>query len=246
MLIPLILPALLAATPPDPDTQKSIAEADRLEFAGDWEKALALYRKILPGNEGEVLWRMAGAYSDMSEAAAEDRKKALDATAVELARWAVRAAPGSADAHSMLAVVLGRMALFASAKEGVKISREVKEEAERAIAIDKGKFLPYLVLGIWNREITDLGFLEKAAAEVLFGGVPEASLEGSARNLEKAVSLNPDSIKAHYELAITCWEMGEKEKARKEMRQAATRRPNRFLDRSIQAKAREKLEKFGG
>ena len=239
------------AVPPVPvpagdPAARALAEGDRLEAAGEYEKAIAAYKAVLEGHGAEALWRISRAYSDMGEAAPEDRQKVLFDRAVEYGREAVKAAPGSSDAHALLAVALGRKALFSSPKEGVRISREVKAEADRAVALDKDKFLPYLVLGIWNREISGLGFFEKALAKILYGGVPDASLEASAKSLERAVSLEPGALKAHYELAVTYRELGEKEKARKELRQVVDRRAVRALDGPLQAKAREFLRKLGG
>jgi tetratricopeptide (TPR) repeat protein len=227
------------------DASSVIEQADRLETAGEYEKAIALSQSVQAGREADVLWRISRAYSDMGDEAPEDRRAALFDRAIEYGRKGVEAAPRSADAHAILAVALGRKALYASAKEGVRISKEVKAECERAIALDPGNFLAHLVLGIWHREVADLGFVERAAAKIFYGGLPDATLRGSAGNLERAVYLQPDSLRARYELGVTYWEMGEKEKARTEMEGVARRRVERASDRGYPEKARKLLEKFG-
>jgi len=243
-----IIPILVALALPAAagDVGNRIAQAEKAEAAGRFDEALGIYREILEGNEGSVEWRMARVCSDKGELAPEAERAAIFDEAVGHARRAVKAAPRSADAHAMLAVALGRKALYAGTKEAVEISREVKSSADRAVALDRECFLGYLVLGIWHREIAGLGFFERAAAKILYGGVPEASFEASARNLERAVKLRPDSVRADYELAVTYWKLGEKTKARDAMRRAAEMTGVRAGDVRYRQKARELLEKFGG
>jgi hypothetical protein len=230
-----------APTPADRD----IEEADRLEGAGEYAKAIATYLSVLESREADVLWRLAGTYADMGLAAPEEDQKALFERAVEYGRKGVRAAPNSCFAHTMLAISLGRLAPFVSTKEAIRISREVKQEADQAIALDKENFIPYIVLGIWNREISNLGFFEKAFANIFYDCLPEASMEASAMNLDRAVALKPEALTPHFELAITCWKLGEKEKARRELRQVIDRPISRAAESALKPKARELLKKYG-
>jgi tetratricopeptide (TPR) repeat protein len=231
--------------PPTP-ADRIIEEADRLEGAGEYAKAITAYLSVLAGREADVLWRLAGTYADLGLSASEDDKKALFERAVEYGRKGVRAAPKSCFAHTMLAISLGRLALFVSTKDAIRISREIKQEADRAIALDKENFIPYIVLGIWNREIANLGFFEKAFANIFYDGLPEASMEASAKNLDHAVALKPEALMPHFELAVTCWEQGEKEKARRELRQVIDRPVSRVAESLLKPKARELLKKYGG
>src|SRR6185503_10611123 len=138
---------------------------------------------------------------------------------------------------------LGRKALFCGGREKVKLSKEVKAEADRAMALDPKHFSPYLVLGIWNREIAGVGGVLRAAARVLYGGLPPASYENSREMLERAIALNPDSTKAHYELALTLRELGRKEDARREFQKVLDLPRTRALDDKVKADARAELGK---
>jgi hypothetical protein len=73
----LLVPALAIAGEAGPtggNAPSSVfAEGDRLEEAGEYEKAIALYERLQGGREEEALW----AYSDMGEAAPEERREAL-------------------------------------------------------------------------------------------------------------------------------------------------------------------------
>jgi len=51
------------------------------------------------------------------------------------------------------------------------------------------------------------------------------------------VRLDRDNLRAHYELAVTYWKLGEKKKARGEMEQVVRRRPVRALDGALKVKA---------
>jgi hypothetical protein len=81
------------------------------------------------------------------------------------------------------------MALFEGGKAKIEMSREVKAEAERALALNPKDDRAMHVLGRWNREIARLNVFEKTAAKVAFGGVPEgASMNDAVTWLEKAVA----------------------------------------------------------
>jgi len=228
-----------ASAPIPPAIAADVTEAERLETAGQFGRAISLYEKILPGNEVSVLWRLCRATYECAEAAPEGAREALFDRAVGFARRAVAAVPLSADAHALLAVVLGRKALHESTSKAIEISREVKAEADRALALDKDNFIALLVLGLWNRQIAGLGFFERTAADVFYGGLPEASLEASARNLERAVRIQPRSIRAHYELAVTYRTLDESKKALEEARAAVRCPASRPEDPRLLAKARE-------
>lgn len=229
---------------PLPETApEAIRRGDRLADDGRYQEAIDLYLEVLPHNEEEVLWRISQAFSDMGEAAPRDRQKELNERAVEYGRRAVKEAAGRASSHAALAAALGRKALFSGGREKVRLSKEVKEEAEKAMALDPRHFAPYLVLGIWNREIAGLGIVLRAAARVFYGGLPHASYENSLEMLEHAIALNPDSSRAHYELGLTLREMGKREEARREFRKVLELPRTRALDDKVKADARAELKK---
>jgi len=225
---------------------EALARGDRLEEEGQFSQAITLYYERLDGHEAEVRWRLSRAYGSVGELAPPENQEAQYDKAIEHGRKAIEADPKSSDAHAWLAAALGKKALYAEAKKGVQMSKEIKEEAEKAIALDPKNFIPYIVLGIWNREIANLGFLERAGAKILYGGLPPASNEDSVKMLEKALALRPDSLKARYELGQTYISMGEYAKAKRELQKVIELPKVVALDDKIKKSAAEVLKKLGG
>ncbi|MBI1799448.1 MAG: tetratricopeptide repeat protein, partial [Candidatus Eisenbacteria bacterium] len=125
------------------------------------------------------------------------------------------------------------------------MAREIKSEADRAIALDPRNARAYHVRALWNREIATLSFLERSAAG-LFGGVPKgATLANAASDLEKAVALQPNYVNHHYELGRTYAVLHRTADARREFETGISLPPvSSALDSKIQDRAREALAKL--
>ncbi|HUK12706.1 MAG TPA: hypothetical protein VLW17_05330, partial [Thermoanaerobaculaceae bacterium] len=59
------------------------------------------------------------------------------------------------------------------------------------------------VLAIWNRELAELGWFLRQAAQILYGRLPDASLDAAIADLRRAAAIRPDVIPHHVELGIT-------------------------------------------
>ena len=75
--------------------------------------------------------------------------------------------------------------------------------ADLAIKYNPNHAGAWHVLGKWNYEVSNLNFAEKAAANTLFGGIPEgASVANAIDCYKKAIQLRPDYILYYLDLAI--------------------------------------------
>ena len=79
----------------------------------------------------------------------------------------MRLNPNGWEGHSGLASNLGRLALFEGGKAKIEMAREVKAEAERALALNPKDDRAMHVLGRWHREIARLSVFEKTAAQLI-------------------------------------------------------------------------------
>jgi tetratricopeptide (TPR) repeat protein len=216
--------------------------------AGSLETARVAFERAvrLDAHSFTALRWLARAESDLGEDAKGEDQRKLFANAVVHARAAVLAAPDSARGHLELAVALGRQALREGPRTRLALSREIKAEADRAIAQDPGLGRAYHVRAMWNRKIAGLSFLERTAARAVLGGVPKgASMDNAVSDFQKAIELEPGYVNHHLELGRTFLELNRKDDARRELGKAvalpATSSPR---DARYQDEARALLKKL--
>lgn len=135
--------------------------------------------------------------------------------AVSAGRRAVALAPKSCRAHTALAVALGKKTDYVDNATKMALSREIRSEAETALALEPEDELAHHILGRWNYSFATINPLLKLAARTVYGKLPEASLEKARTHLEKAVALNPKRLATQHCLALIYKQSGDKEKARR-------------------------------
>jgi tetratricopeptide (TPR) repeat protein len=196
------VPRPQVAPPPD---ELSLGDAAYARFDND--AALRHYQDATQADpeSADAQWRLARAHADVGRALEPtDRDAAREhyLLGVEAARRAVALDSRSANAHFFLAVCVGRLALFEGGKTKIRLSQEVKAEAERAIELDPTHDGAYHVLGRWNYGVATLGWILKAFAKVIYGGVPPgATVEKAAEMFERAIALDPSRPMHHLEYA---------------------------------------------
>lgn len=158
------------------------------------------------------------------------------------AEQAIKLAPENADANYVMAVAMGRAAMVAGAKEKVAASKEVKKYAELALKFNPKYAKAWHVLGKWNYEVANMNALERAAAKMLFGGVPEGSLDSAIANYERCRKLDPSFLLNYLELAKAYKEHEEQDKAIEVLRKAVSLRPIFQDDPGIKAECKKMLE----
>jgi len=177
--------------------------------------------KAAPGR-ADLLAERSIAWSDCADIEAKKGARKEAATrAMELAQKAVAAGPRLARAHLALAVACGKMTDHVDNSTKMTLSRQIREEALRTVELDPREALAYEILGRWEYGFATLNPLLKAAARMVYGELPPASLENAAGYLEKAVKLNPDAISPNYQLALVYKAMGEKAKALRQWKAVA-------------------------
>jgi tetratricopeptide (TPR) repeat protein len=209
------------------ETRAALERGRALEAAFDYQGAYTAYRAaaLHDTTTYELWWRLAKVASDRGQRFEFDEQKsraeAAYAEAVSASRRAVRLDPEGWEGHAELAANLGRDALFEGGKTRIQLSKEVKVEADRAIALNPRADRAYHVLARWNRGIAQLSFIEKAAAKVIYGGVPEgASMNNAVTLFEKAIAIDPNYANHRLELGRTYLALGLKDKAREQLERA--------------------------
>ncbi|HKJ69817.1 MAG TPA: tetratricopeptide repeat protein [bacterium] len=223
-----------------------IARADAWHEQHQPDRALEVLNQAAEqaSDNAEVLWRIARAYYDKGILAPESEKESLYVESDKYARKAVETDSTNADAHVWVAIAVGKVALERGGKEKVELSREVKEEAEQAIRLDPEHDIAYHVLGRWHYEVATLSWVLKAVAKVVYGGLPEASIDESIRLLRQAATLAPEHINHHLQLAKSYTENNQDAEARQELQQALRLSPREIEDPEHLQEARDLLRKL--
>lgn len=199
--------------------ETAFQKVDALLLQGDNVQAWEILQN-LPENDPnpeESLWRKARTQYEMgrlSESAKNARNYFLSAE--KYSREAIAAAPEKADGYKWLAISLGAQAKYSDTKNQIRQSREVKENIERAISIAPEDDLAYLVLSRWHYKVSGLGFFARAYADIVYGGLPDASLKEAENLLWKAIKLR-DRIAHRYNLAKIYKRMGRAKAAKTQL-----------------------------
>lgn len=155
----------------------------------------------------EANWRASDNLVDIGKETADSvrspERDALYARAEVLARRAVEANANGADGHFALAQAIGRASLTLGKKERIKRAKEIRDEALKAVELDPRHDGAFHVLGRWNAEIMRLSGLQRFFAKSFLGGAVfnQASWANAVENMGRAVSLRPDYIYHHLDLA---------------------------------------------
>ncbi len=195
----------------------------------------------------EALWKAADEVTKLANALPEsekDKKEELFAQADSLAARAIAVNPDGWEGHFYKSVALGRLALFRGGKEKINLSKEVKAEADKAIELNPDADLAWHVIGRWNQNLANLSWILRAAAKVIYGGVPSASNEAAVEAFQKAISINPNHIEHYLELARTYEYMGKKDLMREPLEEILTLPSVEEDDDVFKKEAEEMLKKL--
>ncbi len=191
----------------------------------------------------KALWKLARAYIDVGQAAKGDEQKQNYFTGEMIARRCVALHPDSAEGHFFLAVAVGRVALMVGGKKKIALSKEVKVEAEKALAINPKHDGAMHALGRWNYELANLSWVLKAAAKIIYGGVPSgASNEQAKEWFEKALAISADKPVHHLWIGETLIELEDYANARKHLEACVALKDFFWDDPKNKAQAAERLK----
>lgn len=229
------------------EVSRLLARAGEAEERLETERALELYLEAdrLRPDDPRTLQKIAQQISDLSlqmgdEAQIrEQARKALD-----YARRAVELNPNDAVNVLSLAVCYGKMAVYSETRAKIRYSRLVKEEAERATALDPNYDWAHHVLGRWHREVAELGAATRFFVKLIYGGLPGASREEAIQHLEKAVALAPGRVPHHLELGFAYLAAGRKEDARRSFERGLALPSKERYDEAAKKRARAALRKL--
>jgi tetratricopeptide (TPR) repeat protein len=220
--------------------ERHLQRGDELYHSFDNEQALTEYRQAyaIAPDSFATLQRMVNINNDLGRLHlhVDTSAETYYRTALMYADSLAQHFPDRAESHFWLALCKGSIIPFLSVKQKIYTSRAVLEEANRAIQIDSGFALAYVVLGIFQRELSRVNWFERLIARVVFGADVSGSLETSEVLLRKSVDLDPRNSYGYFELYWTYKAMNDSTEANNSLRTLLTLRPTNARERQ-QAKA---------
>lgn len=243
-----LLVACVRAEPAGPEPVETVlARAAAAERAFAVKAALDLYIEAdrLRPDDPAILQKIAQQLSDLSlQVATKEEKKAQAEQALAYAKRAVALAPDSALNVLSLAVCYGKMAVFSDTRTKIEYSRLVKQEAERAIALDPNYDWAHHLVGRWHYEVASLGATTRFFVRLIYGGLPDASKEEAVRCLERAVALAPTRVPHHLELGFALLAAGREDDARTSFERGLDLPSTELYDEAAKKRARAELKKL--
>jgi tetratricopeptide (TPR) repeat protein len=189
------------------------AKANKLKLEFKCKEALPMFQALLKSDSNNVnyLHSASFCYSKCGfYYAPEAEKMNYYKTAEYLAKKAIKVNEKTADAHYVYAMALGRINENASSKQKIANAKLIKNEVDRAIALNPRLAGAYHILGRWNRTIAGFNAVEKIMINSFFGGVPPGgSYDDAVKAFMTAVGIEPKYMPHQYELAETYYEMGK-------------------------------------
>lgn len=243
-----LLSVLSAVQAGEGEAASWMARADSAFAAFDARLAANYYLKAyrLDSTSYTAAWKAARSIIDLGELSTDrDRRAKLFRKALQLARRAVQLNPQGEKGYLYVSIALGRVALDSGPRERVRLSKEVKEAVDRALALDPNDDAAWHVLGRWHRKLATLSWVEKKFANLFLGGVPkEASLDSAVACFKKAIALNPQSVRHYVQLGITYQKMGQRDKALAAFQKALTLPRTDLDDPELKELARDRIKKL--
>jgi tetratricopeptide (TPR) repeat protein len=225
-----------------------VSKGDSLYSQSNMQNALDFYEQAysIDSSDYYLLLKLTRVCNDLGEyyyeLRDEDSSEKVVYQGVNYAERFSSLYPDSTKVYAYLAWSYGNQALFEGGKEKIKLAHKIKDNATKAISMDSTDYLPYVILGIYNRQIGALNWFERLFANTFFGDVPEGSFEDSENMMLKALELQPGLVIAAFHLSLTYKEMGEEEKEI-EMLKKVLEMPNlNFRDTFAKRKAQERLD----
>ncbi|MDB6139482.1 MAG: hypothetical protein JWO94_2554 [Verrucomicrobiaceae bacterium] len=223
------VPALLALAQSAPDL---IADGDRLDSQQKTGAALKVYLQAekLDASNASLLIKIAKQYGEsMTDKHGDEEKRKAGDTALAYSQRAAKLAPKMSDAQLAVAICYGRLLDLVPVRTRVEYSRLVHDFTQKAIDLDPKSDYAWHMLGRWNQAVATMGTFTKGIVSVVYGGLPDASLEKSKECFEKALKIREDRVSHHIELGRTLAFMGRKDDARKQI-ESGLAMPNKERD----------------
>lgn len=185
----------IAITTKAQDVNVLFKEASNLEIQLKDQDALDKYKQILviePTNIKALVKATELSCMVGSHLINKNDKRLNYESALAYAQRAYKVDSTNSSANYAISVASARMTeVETENKKVAAFARDVKVYADRALAADPKNGKANFAVGRWHYEMVVLPVYKKAAVKVLYGGLPNASLDSAIFYMEKCKTLEP-------------------------------------------------------
>ncbi len=230
----------------DATVPELIKQADEFDNNKNFFAAMKMLRQAesIDKDNPEVLWRIAREYFQFADQNPTDKglqKKNLY-PGFEYAKKCVEIAPNIAGGHQYYAILIGRIGEEEGTKQKIKNSYPLKEHTLKAIALDPENDSNYHVMGRWHFALSELSWVERKVANIIYSTVPNASFEEAAQYFSKANELKPGEIRHMLYLGKTYIKLGKNSQAKKILQSAEKISPKSDSEKGMLSEVKELLK----
>lgn len=188
------------------DIPTLLKEGVQLERSQKEIEALEKYKLVLSQEPTNITALIRAAeLSTMLAAFNEKETKSKQLFLSSAGAYAVRAYsanPKNADAAYVMSLTQAKLAdIQPDNKKLIGCVRNSKIYADEALAINPTHAKANFTVGKWHMEMANLNMVKKAAVKLMYGGLPEGSIDSAIVFLEKARTHDPYFVNTYLELA---------------------------------------------
>lgn len=220
-------------------------EARVLERQFKTMEAIKKYESLIINEPNNIpaLVRLAELYCMEGQSSGkEEESKSFYILASKCVEKATALDSNRADVQYANAMVIGKMIEYSSIKEKTRLTLQLRERADKALAIDPNYTKALYTLAKWNDEVASLNPAARAALKIMNKGFPPASAEEAITLYEKARKLDPGFIVNNHDLALAYKKMGKSLQAIELLNYQLKLPPKTKEDQEIKLKSKQLLE----
>ncbi|XP_062501305.1 regulator of microtubule dynamics protein 1-like [Corticium candelabrum] len=226
------------------DDRELIQKADELYEAGEWRQIYELLGAHRDSSNPDVLWRLARSVRDASQLAdtSKEEKKRLTYEQVDISRKAVELGPNNYACHQWCGISLSDVGDYEGSKAKINDAYRIREHFVKAVELKPEDPLSHYLLGKWCFEVTDMPWLVRKIASVLFATPPTSTFEEALNCFDRAEKNAPNFYcDNQLMLGKTHLKLGHKEEAREWLTKALKCDSNQPEDVKSKDEAKELL-----
>ncbi|MBC8191778.1 MAG: hypothetical protein ISR87_14150 [Candidatus Marinimicrobia bacterium] len=223
-----------------------LMQAEVAHDAKDYEATMKLLKAAeeLDGQNEEVIWKISRGYFDFADRKPNDTeyKKKYIYDGRTYAEKALALNDKSAGGHKWYAIHHGQIGEAEGTEQKIKNSYGMRDHTMLAIKYDPSNAGNYHVMGRWHYALSDLSWLERQVASIIYATPPEASFEEALEFFKKAHELDKKDIRNMLYIGYCYDELDNEKEAADWFNMAINANATSESDRGLQAEAKEALD----